>query len=191
MNTLPDDVLCRCLARVPMADRVPAERVCKGWRTAFASKAYKVARNACAEPLLFVCGGRCGTPATAITKCCVLDVSLRCVAQLESHHSYDASAASIPGLGVLLLGGGDEAAEWGRPSPLPRDKAARVHDLTPGSSWRKWGDLPTSCDRVSICPLGESVYVQCGTQYSEEGGRGGPGPNFWARAHLGPGPSAY
>ena len=49
MNTLPDDLLCRCLARVPLADRVPAERVCKGWRTAFASKAYTVARRACAD----------------------------------------------------------------------------------------------------------------------------------------------
>ena len=49
MNTLPDDVLCRCLARVPLADRVPAERVCKAWREAFASKAYTVARRAYAE----------------------------------------------------------------------------------------------------------------------------------------------
>ena len=60
MNTLPDDVLCRCLARVPLADRVPAERVCKAWREAFASKAYTVARGACAEPVWLVMGGGFG-----------------------------------------------------------------------------------------------------------------------------------
>ena len=49
LDALPNDVLCRSLARVPLADRVNAELVCKRWRTAFASRSYTVARSACAE----------------------------------------------------------------------------------------------------------------------------------------------
>ena len=148
MNTLPDDVLCRCLARVPLADRVPAERVCKGWRTAFASRAYTVARSACAEPAWLVMGGRHGTTEYSANN--VLDVSLRKVAELAPRHSYCAGSAAIPGLGVLVL----EGSAGNRPTAT-----AWVHDLQAGSTWRHWADLPTPCYRPLPCALGESIYV--------------------------------
>ena len=152
MNTLPDDLLCRCLARVPLADRVPAERVCKGWRTAFASRAYTVARRACAEPAWLVVGGRDGT-GRVLDQCHMLDVSLRKVAQLAPRHSASAGSAVIPGLGVLVMGGYDEAQQ--------RRATAWVHDLQAGSTWRHWADLPAPCGRPSLCALGESIYVDC------------------------------
>ena len=148
MNTLPDDVLCRCLARVPLADRVPAERVCKGWRTAFASRAYTVARSACAEPVWFVMGGRHGTTEYSANN--VLDVSLRKVAELAPRHSEHAGSAVIPGLGVLVL----EGSAGNRPTAT-----AWVYDLQAGSTWRHWADLPTPCYRPLPCALGESIYV--------------------------------
>ena len=150
MNTLPDDVLCRCLARVPLADRVPAERVCKGWRTAFASKAYTVARRACAEPAWLVMGGKSGS--TELSANNVLDVSLRKVAELAPRHSYSAGSAAIPGLGVLVL----EGSTTNRPTAT-----AWVYDLQAGSTWRHWADLPTPCYRPLPCALGESIYVDC------------------------------
>jgi hypothetical protein len=159
MNTLPDDVLCRCLARVPLADRVPAERVCKGWRTAFASKAYTVARRACAEPVWLVMGGtsyyydsngREGS--TELSANYVLDGSLRRVAELAPRHSDRAGSAVIPGLGVLVLGGFEEN---------PLIATAWVHDLKPGSPWRQWAQGPWPCERCTICVLGESIYVNC------------------------------
>ena len=148
MNTLPDDVLCRCLARVPLADRVPAERVCKGWRTAFASRAYTVARSACAEPVWFVMGGRHGTTEYSANN--VLDVSLRKVAELAPRHSEHAGSAVIPDLGVLVL----EGSAGNRPTAT-----AWVYDLQAGSTWRHWADLPTPCYRPLPCALGESIYV--------------------------------
>ena len=152
MNTLPDDVLCRCLARVPLADRVPAERVCKGWRTAFASKAYTVARRACAEPLLIVVGGQDGDgTGRVLDQCHMLDSSLQKVAQLAPRHSASAGSAVIPGLGVLVMGGLDEAQQ---PTAI-----ARVLNLRGGSAWGLWGLLPDSCSKPSICALGESIYV--------------------------------
>ena len=150
MNTLPDDLLCRCLARVPLADRVPAERVCKGWRTAFASRAYTVARRACAEPAWLVMGGKSGS--TELSANNVLDVSLRKVAELAPRHSYSAGSAAIPGLGVLVL----EGSTTNRPAAT-----AWVHDLQAGSTWRHWADLPTPCYRPLPCALGESIYVDC------------------------------
>ena len=132
MNTLPDDVLCRCLARVPLADRVPAERVCKGWRTAFASRAYTVARRACAEPAWLVMGGKSESTELSVNN--VLDVSLRKVAELAPRHSYCAGSAVIPGLGVLVL----EGSAGNRPTAT-----AWVYDLQAGSTWRHWADLPT------------------------------------------------
>ena len=152
MNTLPDDLLCRCLARVPLADRVPAGRVCRGWRTAFASKAYTVARGACAEPAWLVVGGRDET-GRVLDQCHMLDSSLRKVAQLAPRHSASAGSAVIPGLGVLVMGGSDEAQQ--------RRATAWVHDLQAGSTWRHWADLPAPCGRPSLCALGESIYVDC------------------------------
>ena len=148
MNTLADDLLCRCLARVPLADRVPAERVCKGWRTAFASKAYTVARRACAEPVWLVMGGMIDS--TELSANNVLDVSLRKVAELAPRHSYCAGSAAIPGLGVLVL----EGSAGNRPTAT-----AWVYDLQAGSTWRHWADLPTPCYRPLPCALGESIYV--------------------------------
>ena len=150
MNTLPDDLLCRCLARVPLADRVPAERVCKGWRTAFASRAYTVARRACAEPAWLVMGGKSESTELSVNN--VLDVSLRKVAELAPRHSYCAGSAAIPGLGVLVL----EGSAGNRPTAT-----AWVHDLQAGSTWRHWADLPTPCYRPLPCALGESIYVDC------------------------------
>ena len=151
MNTLPDDVLCRCLARVPLADRVPAERVCKGWRTAFASKAYKVARRACAEPVWLVMGG---ATSRVLDQCHMLDSSLRKVAQLAPHHSASAGSAVIPGLGVLVMGG-----YGGAHQPT---ETGWVLNLQGGSMFLLWGLLPDSCSKPSICALGESIYVDCG-----------------------------
>ena len=150
MNTLPDDLLCRCLARVPLADRVPAERVCSRWRTAFASRAYTVARHACAEPVWLVMGGGFGV--TKYSANTVLDVSLRKVAELAPRLSYSAGSAVIPGLGVLLLQG----SSINRPTAT-----AWVYDLQAGSTWRHWADLPAPCGRPSLCALGESIYVDC------------------------------
>ena len=150
MNTLPDDVLCRCLARVPLADRVPAERVCKGWREAFASKAYTVARRTCAEPAWLVMGGGFGVTKYSANN--VLDVSLQKVGQLAPRHSDGAGAAVIPGLGVLVLRG-----DGGAFPPA----TAWVNDLQAGSSWRHWADLPTPCHQPSVCVLGEFIYVHC------------------------------
>ena len=155
MNTLPDDVLCRCLARVPLADRVPAERVCKGWRTAFASRAYTVARRACAEPAWLVMGGKSESTELSVNN--VLDVSLRKVAELAPRHSYCAGSAAIPGLGVLVL----EGSTTNRPAAT-----AWVHDLQAGSTWRHWADLPTPCYRPLPCALGESIYVNCITGHN-------------------------
>ena len=163
MNTLPDDVLCRCLARVPLADRVPAERVCKGWRTAFASKAYTVARRACAEPVWLVMGGRDGDgTGRVLDQCHVLDSSLQKVAQLAPRHSASAGSAVIPGLGVglgvLVMGGHGENHQ---PTAL-RGRTAQVLNLQGGSVWGLWGGLlPDSCSKPSICALGESIYVDC------------------------------
>ena len=157
MNTLPDDLLCRCLARVPLADRVPAGRVCRGWRTAFASKAYTVARGACAEPAWLVVGGRDET-GRVLDQCHMLDSSLRKVAQLAPRHSASAGSAVIPGLGVLVMGGSDEAQQ--------RRATAWVHDLQAGSTWRHWADLPTPCYRPLPCALGESIYVNCITGHN-------------------------
>ena len=161
MNTLPDDVLCRCLARVPLADRVPAERVCKGWRTAFASRAYTVARRACAEPAWLVVGGRDGT-GRVLDQCHMLDSSLQKVAQLAPRHSASAGSAVIPGLigeghGVLVMGG--HGADH-QPTAI-RGRDARVLNLQGGSVWGLWGLLPDSCSKPSICALGESIYVDC------------------------------
>ncbi len=159
MNTLPDDVLCRCLARVPLADRVPAERVCKGWRTAFASRAYTVARRACAEPAWLVMGGKSESTELSVNN--VLDVSLRKVAELAPRHSYCAGSAAIPGLGVLVL----EGSAGNRPAAT-----AWVHDLQAGSSWRQWAVLPEPCSTPSICALGEFVYVDCRVRHGGHGG---------------------
>ena len=156
MNTLPDDVLCRCLARVPLADRVPAERVCKAWRTAFASRAYTVARRACAEPVWLVMGGGYGASA-----CNMLDVSLQKVGQLAPRHSDGACSAVIPGLGVLVLGGHGEAHQL--------TATGWVHDLQAGSAWRHWADLPAPSWQLSICVLGELIYVDCITEHGEHG----------------------
>ena len=155
MNTLPDDVLCRCLARVPLADRVPAERVCKGWRTAFASRAYTVARRACAEPAWLVMGGKSESTELSVNN--VLDVSLRKVGELAPRHSYCAGSAAIPGLGVLVL----EGSAGNRPTAT-----AWVYDLQAGSTWRHWADLPTPCYRPLPCALGESIYVNCITGHN-------------------------
>ena len=152
MNTLPDDVLCRCLARVPLADRVPAERVCKAWREAFASKAYTVARGACAEPVWLVMGGRDGT-SRVLDQCHMLDSSLRKVAQLAPRHSASAGSAVIPGLGLLVMGG--------HGADHQHTRTARVLNLQGGSVWGVWGLLPDSCSKPSICALGESIYVDC------------------------------
>ena len=155
MNTLPDDVLCRCLARVPLADRVPAERVCKGWRTAFASKAYTVARRACAEPVWLVMGGHPpGHGTTEYSANNVLDVSLRKVAELAPRLSYSAGSAVIPGLGLLVMGG--------HGADHQHTRTARTLNLQGGSVWGVWGGLlPDSCSKPSICALGESIYVDC------------------------------
>ena len=153
MNTLPDDLLCRCLARVPLADRVPAERVCKAWREAFASKAYTVARRACAEPAWLVMGGRDPATGGVLDQCHMLDSSLRKVAELAPRHSYSAGFAVIPGLGLLVMGGYGEAHQ---PTPT-----GWVLDLQAGSTWRHWADLPAPCGRPSLCALGESIYVDC------------------------------
>ena len=165
MNTLPDDLLCRCLARVPLADRVPAERVCKGWRTAFASKAYTVARRACAEPVWLVMGGRWGVTEYSANN--VLDVSLRKVAELAPRLSYNAGSAVIPGLigeghGVLVMGGHGADHQHTRTS--------RVLNLQGGSAWGLWGLLPDSCSTPSICALGEFVYVDCRIRHGGHGG---------------------
>ena len=154
MNTLPDDLLCRCLARVPLADRVPAERVCKGWRTAFASKAYTVARRACAEPLLIEVGGQDGDgTGRVLDQCHMLDSSLQKVAQLAPRHSASAGSAVIPGLGLLVMGG--HGANY------QHTRTSRVLNLQGGSAWGLWGLLPDSCSKPSICALGESIYVDC------------------------------
>ena len=151
MNTLPDDLLCRCLARVPLADRVPAERVCRGWREAFASRAYTVARRACAEPVWLVMGGM--IESTEMSANNVLDVSLRKVAELAPRLSYSAGSAVIPGLGLLVMGGHGADHQHTRTS--------RVLNLQGGSAWGLWGLLPDSCSKPSICALGESIYVDC------------------------------
>ena len=156
MNTLPDDVLCRCLAHVPLADRVPAERVCKAWREAFASKAYTVARRSCAEPVWLVMGGQYGANA-----CSMLDVSLQKVGQLAPRHSDGACSAVVPGLGVLVLGGHGEAHQL--------TATGWVHDLQAGSAWRHWADLPAPSWQLSICALGESIYVDCITEHGDHG----------------------
>ena len=153
MNTLPDDLLCRCLARVPLADRVTAERVCKGWYEAFASRAYTVARRACAEPAWLVKGGREGATGGVLDKCHMLDSSLRKVAELAPRLSYSTGSAVIPGLGVLVMGGYGEAYQ--------PTVTGWVLDLQAGSTWRHWADLPAPCGRPSLCALGESIYVDC------------------------------
>ena len=158
MNTLPDDLLCRCLARVPLADRVPAERVCKAWREAFASKAYTVARRACAEPVWLVMGGGFGV--TKYSANHVLDVSLRKVAELAPRHSEAACSAVIPGLGVVVMGGYDEAQQL--------TATGWVHDLQAGSAWRHWADLPAPSWQLSICALGELIYVDCTTEHGDD-----------------------
>ena len=160
MNTLPDDLLCRCLARVPLADRVPAERVCKAWRTAIASKAYTVARRACAEPVWLVMGGRWGVTEYSANN--VLDVSLRKVAELAPRLSYNAGSAVIPGLGLLVMGGHGADHQHTRTS--------RVLNLQGGSAWGLWGLLPDSCSTPSICALGEFVYVDCRIRHGGHGG---------------------
>ena len=163
MNSLPDDVLCRCLARVPMADRVPAERVCKGWRTAFASKAYTVARRACAEPVWLVMGGRDGDgTGRVLDQCHMLDSSLQKVAQLAPRHSASAGSAVIPGLGLLVMGGHGADHQHTRTS--------RVLNLQGGSAWGLWGLLPDSCSTPSICALGEFVYVDCRIRHGGHSG---------------------
>ena len=163
MNTLPDDLLCRCLARVPLADRVPAERVCKGWRTAFASKAYTVARRACAEPLLIVVGGQDGDgTGRVLDQCHMLDSSLQKVAQLAPRHSASAGSAVIPGLGLLVMGG--HGANY------QHTRTSRVLNLQGGSAWGLWGLLPDSCSTPSICALGEFVYVDCRIRHGGHGG---------------------
>jgi hypothetical protein len=151
MNTLPDDLLCRCLARVPLADRVPAERVCSRWRTAFASRAYTVARHACAEPVWLVMGGMIDS--TELSANNVLDVSLRKVAELAPRFSFSAGSAVIPGLGILVMGG--------QGADRQHTRTARVLNLQGGSAWGVWGLLPDSCTKPSICALGESIYVEC------------------------------
>ena len=162
MNTLPDDVLCRCLARVPLADRVPAERVCKRWRTTFSSNAYAVARRACTEPVWLVMGGKSyyydsengRQGSIELSACSVLDSSLQKVGQLAPRHSEHAGSAVIPGLGVLVMGG------HGADHQLTR--TSRVLNLQGGSVWGLWGGLlPDSCSKPSICALGESIYVDC------------------------------
>ena len=158
MNTLPDDLLCRCLARVPLADRVPAERVCKAWREAFASKAYTVARRACAEPAWLVMGGRDPATGGVLDQCHMLDSSLQKVAQLAPRHSASAGSAVIPGLGLLVMGG--------HGADHQHTRTARVLNLQGGSVWGLWGGLlPDSCSKPSICALGESIYVDCYYSY--------------------------
>ena len=161
LDTLPDDVLARLLARVPLADRVSAGRVCKRWRTTFSSNAYAVARRACTEPVWLVMGGKSyyydsengRQGSTELSACSVLDSSLQKVGQLAPRHFDWAGSAAIPGLGVLVFGGsGDEH---------PLIATAWVHDLKPGSSWRQWASGGWPCKRCTICALGDSIYVNC------------------------------
>ena len=110
-NILPDDVLSRLLARVPLREVGLAKQVCKRWRTTFASRAYKVARRDCAEPLWLLMGGNCADTAGggAITnRCRVFDLSMRPAAPRAwlPHPLRAAGVAMIPEVGVLLLGGG-------------------------------------------------------------------------------------
>ena len=132
---------------------MPAERVCRGWRKAFASRAYTVARRACAEPAWLVVGGLDGTGRVS-DQCHVLDVSLRKVAELAPRYSEGACSAVIPGLGVLVMGGYDACQQV--------TTTAWVHDLQAQSAWRHWADLPGPCYQPSLCALGESIYVDCG-----------------------------
>ena len=167
LDTLPDDVLARLLARVPLADRVSAGRVCKRWRTTFSSNAYAVARRACTEPVWLVMGGKSyyydsengRQGSTELSACSVLDVSLRKVAELEPRHSDWAGSAAIPGLGVLVL----EGSTTNRPTAT-----AWVYDLQAGSTWRHWADLPTPCYRPRPCALGELIYVDCITGHGDD-----------------------
>ena len=161
LDALPDDVLCRLLARVPLADRVSAGRVCKRWRTTFSSNAYAVARRACTEPVWLVMGGKSyyydsengRQGSIELSACSVLDSSLQKVGQLAPRHFDWAGSAVIPGLGVLVFGGsGDEH---------PLIATAWVHDLKPGSSWRQWASGGWPCKRCTICALGDSIYVNC------------------------------
>ena len=170
LDTLPDDVLCRLLARVPLADRVSAGRVCKRWRTTFSSNAYAVARRACTEPVWLVMGGKSyyydsengRQGSIELSACSVLDSSLQKVAQLAPRHSASAGSAVIPGLGLLVMGGHGADHQHTRTS--------RVLNLQGGSAWGLWGLLPDSCSTPSICALGEFVYVDCRIRHGGHGG---------------------
>ena len=154
MDTLPEDVLVRLLARVHLGDRV--QLVCKRWRTVRASNEYTVARRASTEPLFILCGGRQNFGEwTPRTPCRVFDLMLRPVAELAPLRSECAGSAVIPGLGVLVVGG-----FVGGPTELRQPSATVwVHDLQARSAWRRWADLPDACHKPSLCALGESIYV--------------------------------
>ena len=164
---LPDDALCRCLATVPFRDRAVLSRVCSSWRNAVASKSFVVARRELAEPLWLVIGGQtsenfeanfddCVVDTTS-NQCHIFDVSLQPVARLKNlpQPSLESGAATIPGLGVLLLGGwvGD------KPPNDPLTEACWVHDMDPSSSWRRWADLPAQWGFVECIALGDYVYA--------------------------------
>ena len=164
---LPDDTLCRCLATVPFRDRAVLSRVCSSWRNAVASKSFAVARRELAEPLWLVIGGQtsenfeanfddCVVDTTS-NQCHIFDVSLQSVARLKNlpRPSLESGAATIPGLGVLLLGGWD-----GEDSQHPTmTEASWVHDMGPSSSWRRWADMPAQWAFPQCIAVGDYVYA--------------------------------
>ena len=170
-NILPDDVLSRLLARVPLREVGLAKQVCKRWRTTFASRAYKVARRDCAEPLWLLMGGNCADTAGggAITnRCRVFDLSMRPAAPRAwlPHPLRAAGVAMIPEVGVLLLGGW-EVGGW-NPSSDRLSTQVLVRGLEPGSSWRRWADLPVRWSNASCCALGDNVWVANGNYDSDD-----------------------
>ena len=160
---LPDDALCRCLATVPFRDRAVIVRVCKSWRNTVASRAFAVARRELAEPLWLVIGGQTSANfndyiAEAMSnQCRIFDASLQPVARLKSlpRPSLESGAATIPGLGVLLLGGwdGDDSTDQFL------TEASWVHNMDPSSSWRRWADLPGRFAFLKCCALGDYIYA--------------------------------
>ena len=172
MNALPDDILTRLLARVPLRDVGMARQVCKRWGSNFASRAYLVARRDCAEPLWLVMGGYRDIRGVEVIsfKGRALDVTLRTAMQPirlpvgAGHDYFDAGrAVAVSGLGILLLG------------TFSRDGKS-VIAVHPGSGrfelWHLWTELSARWLLSSICALGDSVWANCGKEYDA--------PHQWA-----------
>ncbi|XP_052144001.1 F-box/kelch-repeat protein SKIP20-like [Oryza glaberrima] len=178
---LPDDVAMECLARVPSRSHRAVRRVCRGWRRAAASEAFRRRRRAAgaAEDVVFLVqatparGGDDGKGPSAATECALAAANLttgewrRVEGAGEGEEEawgggvpfFSRCAAAGDGRHVAVVGGWEPAALC-----LTRD--VRVLDV-PAGVWRRGAAMPDSRGFFGCTGSGGVVYVAGGHDESK------------------------